>query len=64
MVFLGSKKVALIIAFRDFRDEEYFVTKEILEIAGIKVKTVSNERGIAIGADGGEVDTDFTIRSV
>ena len=64
MVFLGSKKIALIISFRDFRDEEYFVVKETLETAGIKVKTVSNERGIAIGADGGEADVDFTIREI
>ena len=33
---LEGKKVAMIIAFRDFRDAEYFVPKEILEKAGVK----------------------------
>ena len=37
-----GKKVAMIIAFRDFRDAEYFVPKEILEKAGVKVIFTQN----------------------
>jgi protease I len=58
---MEEKKVAFIIAFRDFRDAEYFVPKEILEKAGVEVKTFSNKMGLAIGADGGEVKVDFLI---
>lgn len=58
---LPAKKVALIIAFEDFRDEEYFIPKEILEKAGIEVNTVSNALGLAQGAVGGEVQVDVLL---
>jgi len=57
----NSKKAAVLIAFRNFRDEEYFVPKEILESGGVKVVTVSTQEGIAIGADGGDVKIDLTL---
>ena len=53
---ISDKKIAMIISFKDFRDEEYFVPKEILEEAGAEIKTASNKKGEAIGADGGEVE--------
>lgn len=56
-----NKKIAIIIAFRDFRDEEYFLPKEIFEKAGAEIKTVSTQLGIARGADGGEVKIDLKI---
>lgn len=56
---LLNKKVAILIAFKDFRDEEYFVPKEILETAGAEVKTISTEKGAAIGAEGGEVEIEL-----
>lgn len=52
------KKVAVIIAFKDFQDKEYFGTKEVLEKAGIKIMTVSVEKGVAVGAYGGEARID------
>ncbi len=55
------KKIAIIIAFKDFRDEEYFETKEILENNGLKTRTFSNEKGIAIGKFGGEVNINETL---
>ncbi len=55
------KKVALIIAFRDFRDEEYFITKQVLEETGIKVATFSTNLGEAIGVYGGEAEVDLLI---
>jgi len=59
-----SKKVAIVIAFRDFRDEEYFIPKEILERAEIEIKTVSSQKGTAIGADGGEAEVDILLEDL
>lgn len=66
---LRGKKIAIVIAFRDFRDIEYFIPKEILESSGAEIKTVSNKiglpadrQGIAIGADGGEAQVDFLLK--
>lgn len=56
-----SKKVALIVAFRDFRDEEYFIPKQILESFGIEVKTVSTNFGKAVGVSGGEAEVDLLL---
>ena len=58
---LENKKIAMIVAFKDFRDEEYFVPKEILENAGAEIKTASNKMGRAIGADGGDVEIDLLV---
>jgi protease I len=54
------KKVAIIIASENFRDEEYFITKEVLEKKGISVKTVCNKTK-AIGKFGGEAKADILI---
>ena len=56
---LTGKKIAMIIAFKDFRDEEYFIPKNIFEAAGAKVTTVSTSNGTAIGADGGDAAVDI-----
>lgn len=56
---LDGKKVAIIMAFKDFRDAEYFVPKEILEKAGATVTSVSTEKGKALGADGGDVEIEI-----
>jgi len=61
---LMGKKVAMIIAFRDFRDAEYFIPKEILESAGVDVIAVSTRKGLTIGADGGEIRTDVSIGEI
>ena len=61
---LVGKKIAMIIAFRDFRDAEYFVPKEILEKAGAEIKTASNKTGTAIGADGGEVNVGLLVSEI
>jgi protease I len=55
-----NKKVAIIIASKDFRDEEYFITKETLENNNIKVMTVCDEKN-AIGRLGGEAIADIII---
>jgi protease I len=61
---LQGKKVAMVIAFRDFRDVEYFVPKDILQSAGADVVVVSNKKGMALGADGGEVEVDYLIDEI
>jgi len=61
---LENKKIVMIIAFKDFRDEEYFVPKEILEKAGAEIKTASNKMGTAIGADGGDVKIDLLVPEI
>ena len=58
---LKDKKVAMIIAFKDFRGEEYFIPKEVLETAGAEIKTISTKTGIAIGSQGGETGVDITL---
>jgi len=61
---LKDKKAVFVIAFRDFRDPEYFVVKEILEKKKIEITTASNQLGTAIGADGGEAKVDILVSDV
>lgn len=61
---LENKKIAQIIAFRDFRDEEYFIPRNIFLQKGAKVKTVSDKEGIAIGANGGEAKVDLKLEEL
>ena len=49
------KKIAIIIAEKNFRDEEFFETKSILEKQDCKLSVFSNKKGLAIGSFGGEV---------
>lgn len=58
-----NKKVAMVIAFRNFQDMEYFVPKEVLESAGVEVKTASNKTGLAIGVFGGEAQVDLLVEN-
>jgi len=60
----NKKKVAVIIAFTDFKDEEYFGTREELEKAGIEIEVVSNLLGTAQGVSGGEVNITKTLKEV
>lgn len=59
MAELSGKSILMLIAFRDFRDEEYFLTREVLESAGAKISVASAKKGIAIGADGNEAGVDL-----
>ena len=61
---LAGKNIIMVIAFRDFRDEEYFIPKEVFLAAGANVKTASNQKGTAIGANGGEVPVDLVVSEV
>ncbi|MFQ6049507.1 MAG: DJ-1/PfpI family protein [Candidatus Paceibacterales bacterium] len=61
---LENKKIAMVIAFSDFRDPEYFIPKQILKSAGAKVETASNKTGTAIGVEGGEARVDLLVSDV
>ncbi|MDD5760710.1 MAG: DJ-1/PfpI family protein [Candidatus Pacebacteria bacterium] len=49
-----DKKILIVVAFDGFKDEEYFVPKEVFEQAGFIVETTSFKKGVARGVDGGE----------
>ena len=59
-----DKKVLMIIAFQNFKDEEYFVPKEILAKAGVSVLTASTKKGTALGAAGGEAEVVLSLSEV
>lgn len=61
---LEQKSIAIVIAYRDFRDEEYFVPRDIFLAAGAKIKTVSTGKGEAIGADGGTTPVDILVKDL
>ncbi len=58
------KKIIFLIAFKDFKDEEYFVPYQILKKAGFLIKTASTEKGTAIGSEGGQVKIDLLIDEI
>ena len=59
-----NKKILMVVAFKDFRDEEYFVPKEILEKNGFTVETTSSQIGLAVGVEGGEVEITKTAKEI
>jgi protease I len=56
-------KLCLVVAYKDFMDEEYFVTKEILESHDCETKTVSSKKGLARGFNGGQASVDLLVGS-
>lgn len=64
MKALDKKSVVMVVAFGDFRDEEYFITRNVFFVAGAEVKTASTEKGTALGADGGEAEVDLLIEEI
>ena len=59
-----NKKILMVVSFRNFQDEEYFIPKEILENLGFKIETASLQKGIALGIAGNAVDIDLAIEEV
>lgn len=64
MKTLNGKKIAILIAYKDFEDEGYFISKNILERADANLVTVSNQKGTAIGSNGGEVNVDLSFNKL
>jgi len=61
---LGSKKVIMIIAPENFRDEEYFDTREALEKKGVDVSVASISNPAISGIDKREVQVDMMLPDV
>lgn len=60
----GVIMVLLVIAQNGFRDEEYFKPKEVLEKAGYKVVTASQQKGIARGKLGSTTQAEIGLSDV
>ena len=61
---LKGKKVVMIVAHRDFRDEELLKPREILEKAGAKVSVASSSVRPAKGMLGATVEADLLVKDV
>ena len=61
---LKKKKIAMIIAFQDFRDEEYFIPRSIFLAEGAQVKTLSTKKGEALGSYGGVIEVDLALNDL
>jgi len=55
--------ILYVIAKEGFRDEEYFIPREVLKAAGHTVVTASNEKAgaVAVGSHGGEAHIDVNV---
>jgi len=61
---LENKKVALIVAFRDFQGAEYLPIKEVLEKEGVEIVVASDSLGTAIGMGGNEVEVNILLEDL
>ena len=61
---LESKNILMIVASKNFRDEEYFIPFQIFQKEGVKVITASSIEGDVIGAEGGETVSTLTLQKV
>jgi len=61
---VSKKKILMIIAKNNFRDEEYFTPKEIFTKNGYEVVTASSALGEAKGMLGGKAKPDILIQDV
>lgn len=59
-----GKKILLVIAQEQFRDEECFVPKQVFEAAGAKVTVAAESAKIAKGTLGGTIKPDINISEV
>jgi protease I len=64
ILYPKEKKVLMVIAYQNFRDEELFTPKSIFEKNGIKVDIASVKKGIARGMLGGTVNVNLTLNEV
>jgi len=59
-----TKKIVMIIANKNFRDEEYFEPKKVLSSAGIKIVTASSSLNESIGMLGGKAKPDILLSDI
>ena len=61
---LTGKKILMIIASKNFRDEEYIKPKEVLSKAGAEIITASSSKNVSQGVLGAKVKPDILISEV
>lgn len=61
---LSGKKVLMVLAPKDFRDEEYLKPREVFEKAGFKVEVASLGVKQATGAYGATTKVDYDLKDV
>ena len=61
---LSGKNILMIIASKNFRDEEYFIPFEIFQKAGAKITTASSIKGEIVGIEGGEARSTLTLKEI
>lgn len=59
----GKKRVLFVVAPKDFRDEEYFEPKEVLEKAGVETATASVTVGPLAGLKGGSAESVMSVEA-
>lgn len=58
------KKILFVIAYDNFKDEEYAIPRSILKDKGFSITTVSNKKGIALGVNGLDVEINYLINEI
>ena len=58
------KKVVLVVASRDFQDNEFFTTKIILEDSGIRTDVASSRRGSVRGMYGSVIESQYRLEEL
>jgi len=61
---MNEKKILMVIAPSNFRDEELFHPKEVFENAGVKVTIASLKKGEIIGSLGGKVIAEIPLDEI
>jgi len=61
---LEGKNILMVIASKNFRDEEYFVPYEVFQKEGAKITTASSAEGDIIGIEGGEARSTLILNEV
>lgn len=61
---VDEKKIAIVIAFRNFRDTEYYFPRKALENITSNIIIVSTSTGTALGVNGGEVSVDVLLKDL
>ena len=57
----ATRKILMVVAPKDFRDQEYNDPREVFSEAGMEVKVASIQGGTATGVDGTEALIDLTV---
>ena len=61
---LEGKNILMVIASKNFRDEEYFIPYEVFQKEGAKITTASSVEGSVIGIEGGEARSTLILNEV